>query len=638
MISKIRIGLLVLLLIIGAAATSFVLIQQKRQITQNKAAENTTPEFIQIVDASKGFPIGHPGQNGEQTEPPYYWFTYAPSIIKENGRYHAFYCSTGGNIGSINQGEGAWDYVRYSSSSDGRTWTRPEVKAYALGHQGIDMSACDPGVVYYQGYYYMYYGSAYRTIIDRNNIPHFLTNIQVARSSTINGQYLTYTERNTWEFRPRDPKKLIMPFVPTRTQPIRDNCVPNQQNNCLIEIFYGLGQPSVIVKNGRLQMWFTDDTRDAQGADRTYMVESDNPVLWNVGTAREISIQSASSTDVKFDMSIQKYVRIDDREGHSRNSYLAISYSADGIGWEPFTTLIPHEQFPNFAHNTGFSSDREGNIISNEPILAAFGAPYDLGPERFPYWDLYGTFVNLPNQNPTSNPTPTPTSAPNTYTISGQVLNVGTARPQSCPANGYPGVNDITVRLSTGQQTVTARGGNYQDGAFYFHNMPAGIYNICAYDFPQGMSPYCNMPREDGRDPFTVTCARVNTNGQTQGIRLVLKTEGVTPSPTVSVNPTHTPAPTINPTTNPTLQPTNTPVPVTQAPTITSRVITPAQCSQKSRGDANCDGRITITDFEIWRSEFMTQRGMRADFNNDRRVSITDFEIWRNSFTRQQGL
>jgi hypothetical protein len=47
-------------------------------------------------------------------------------------------------------------------------------------------------------------------------------------------------------------------------------------------------------------------------------------------------------------------------------------------------------------------------------------------------------------------------------------------------------------------------------------------------------------------------------------------------------------------------------------------------------GDANGDGRVTVTDFSIWR----TQNGqtgvcLSADFNCDGSVTVTDFSIWR---------
>lgn len=55
-------------------------------------------------------------------------------------------------------------------------------------------------------------------------------------------------------------------------------------------------------------------------------------------------------------------------------------------------------------------------------------------------------------------------------------------------------------------------------------------------------------------------------------------------------------------------------------------------CSQKSKGDANCDNQINLTDFEIWRKEFTDSlTTLQADFNGDHVVLLQDFEIWRTS-------
>jgi hypothetical protein len=92
--------------------------------------------------------------------------------------------------------------------------------------------------------------------------------------------------------------------------------------------------------------------------------------------------------------------------------------------------------------------------------------------------------------------------------------------------------------------------------------------------------------------------------------------------------PTSTPVPTNIPTI--TSNPTSTPR-VTSNPTITQG--TTPSCTKKPVGDADCNGVINLTDFEIWRQEFTGATGRRGDFNNDQRSSLVDFEIWRNTYT-----
>jgi hypothetical protein len=154
-------------------------------------------------------------------------------------------------------------------------------------------------------------------------------------------------------------------------------------------------------------------------------------------------------------------------------------------------------------------------------------------------------------------PTPTPTTAPSTCQVSGQVLNIGTEHPASCPTVGghtgdkYAGMNGVTVEIwginptpgqaDIYQTTTTIKGGSQQDGAFYFQNIPAkGMYNVCVKPVPSGYSNLCNLPRDDGHDPFTTTCAKIDTSKQCAGIRLDLNTVATTPSPSVSPSPTAT--------------------------------------------------------------------------------------------------
>lgn len=80
---------------------------------------------------------------------------------------------------------------------------------------------------------------------------------------------------------------------------------------------------------------------------------------------------------------------------------------------------------------------------------------------------------------------------------------------------------------------------------------------------------------------------------------------GETDIPTEAISPTETVAPT-----NP----------------------SPSSCSTRDNGDANCDGQINKTDYDIWEESY-TNNGndSTADFNNDGKVNFGDFIIWRKS-------
>jgi photosystem II stability/assembly factor-like uncharacterized protein len=56
-------------------------------------------------------------------------------------------------------------------------------------------------------------------------------------------------------------------------------------------------------------------------------------------------------------------------------------------------------------------------------------------------------------------------------------------------------------------------------------------------------------------------------------------------------------------------------------------------CTLKSQGDANCDGKVDLIDFEQWRREFTGLATTRlGDFNGDSKTDLIDFELWRRTF------
>jgi hypothetical protein len=121
--------------------------------------------------------------------------------------------------------------------------------------------------------------------------------------------------------------------------------------------------------------------------------------------------------------------------------------------------------------------------------------------------------------------------------------------------------------------------------------------------------------------------------------QLVNLIQGNAPSPAVSTAPSPTlpvtPAPLsaspgqLTPT-NPQEFPSFTP-----EPQPSGSVGPSPSCPQKSKGDADCNNKVTLTDIEIWRSEFIEPNGsvpFRADFNDDGRVTLVDMQIWQDAF------
>ena len=56
-------------------------------------------------------------------------------------------------------------------------------------------------------------------------------------------------------------------------------------------------------------------------------------------------------------------------------------------------------------------------------------------------------------------------------------------------------------------------------------------------------------------------------------------------------------------------------------------------CLKKNSGDADCDGNISLSDFEIFRKEYTgTINTMKSDFDGSNHIDLADFQIWRTGY------
>lgn len=312
-----------------------------------------------------------------------YLYGYAPSIVKENGVYHAFYCSP-------SHGKGL-DSIRYIRSTDGVNWSKPEIVLSAKPNidaktrKLTNRAACDPSLVYYNGYYYLYYTNNYQTApVLGSERTTAQGAVSVARSRQIDGKYLVYTKRGTWEDSPLDVQNVVLPQVERYGSPGS----------------YGAGQQTVLVKDGQIYMWYSDDSpHPGKGLEpiRTYFLSSNNPVSWDKKPIKT-SIVGLNSFDIRYDRKSNRFILIGISNQHTKNSFLVRSESVDGLTWSTPKTLIPEGKFPRFAHNNGVSSDNQGNLVDKEDPIVGFGAPYNLRTwDEWGRWDLFGVRVKIFN-------------------------------------------------------------------------------------------------------------------------------------------------------------------------------------------------------------------------------------------------
>ena len=324
-----------------------------------------------------------------------YTYGYAPAIVHARGLFHMFYCSNG-------IAEGDWDSIRYSVSEDGRAWSVPQVvlRVTDLEHE---RAACDPSVVYFQGaqddspYYYLFYSG---------NAVDMQTVVFVARSRNIAGPYYKYVEPGEWEgARPAPfagqygrgiPKVVLRPRHPTRDRSGDGDTDP-------AAAWYGAGQQTVLAKEGRLYMWYTDDTLlyPTRKIERLLVSSSYDPTQWPTAEPALTPSGSGSleplgvtSVDVKYDESGDEFVMFDIEGDHLPRPRLSTRSSKDGVRWSEPAVVCGGDCLSGHAHNPGVSGDPQGHL-GPETALLAYEAPHVPGRDQWGMWDLYGAVLTF---------------------------------------------------------------------------------------------------------------------------------------------------------------------------------------------------------------------------------------------------
>ena len=389
----VAISLLLAVAVLGASPATAASAPGAQPVAETTPVIPTGTVPNPIIDAST---IKLPGQN--------WGYAYGASIVQTQGpagqpRYHLFACSTGTELRTV-------DRIRYVYSDDGIHWSAPVVKVSATGGPGSsDFAACDPSVVYWDGYWYLFY-SGLRTVSNRKCAGGKTdeTVVRVARSAAVDGDYqkaVLKGSKVTWvsaaaETPANNPLVLIAPAKPS----------------CGL---YGAGQQSVVVQDGELHMWWIDDTVPDETAPTTqnlqvYSTTTTNPLNWNVHP-HVLNQGAFVALDVKYDARVNAFVQIAVPWIDTTGPYAGISaiptkysnadpHADNGTTWHWGRNLVAPEGMPRWSRvEAGISGDAQGHISANQ-TLVAFGCPHgdctQLGFDgpatqpKYGWWDMYG--------------------------------------------------------------------------------------------------------------------------------------------------------------------------------------------------------------------------------------------------------
>ena len=263
-------------------------------------------------------------------------YQYGPSIlINDDGSLDAFFSTPGNNSSE-------WDWIVYRHSDDGLNWSKDKVVLQPTGNSYDHYSICDPGVIYFDGYYYLGYTS---TIVATDN--GINNNVFVARSKNPDGPYEKWNG-NGWGGKP----KPIIYYNEDAKQ-------------------WGAGEVSFVVKDDTLYCYYSWHCEHG-----TYTKVSTAPIGENWPSELEyqgianIYKDGQDSCDVVYLEDVDKFVMFAVSERFSNNSGIIIYESNDGIEFSK--SDIVHTNVAKFAHNMGITKHLDGHIKEDDDLSIVY--------------------------------------------------------------------------------------------------------------------------------------------------------------------------------------------------------------------------------------------------------------------------
>lgn len=262
-------------------------------------------------------------------------YNYGPSIIKnEDGSFDAWFSSPG-NSGS------QWDYIRYRHSDDGVNWSDSEIVLRPTTNSEDECSVCDPGVIHFNGYYYLgYTGTNDRINANYNN------SIFVARSKNPDGPYEKWNG-NSWGGKP----KAIIKYEGDPS-------------------LWGFGEVSFVIKDDDLFIYHTCKS------DVNYNIElykADLADDWPLTMKYKDSVcplDYHDSVDVVYDENLDTFLAFSINYPMSEMSSLIVYESKNGKDFKQIGDK--RSDIEKYGHNLGIAKSLEGHVNTNNDLLIGY--------------------------------------------------------------------------------------------------------------------------------------------------------------------------------------------------------------------------------------------------------------------------
>jgi len=275
-------------------------------------------------------------------------YRYGPSIMYyADGTSDAWFSC----LGSF----GEWDWVTVKHSEDCITYSNERSVLAPTPDSYDKFSCCDPGAVYFNGYYYV----GYTSTIDSHG-GGVNNNVFIARSKTASGPYEKWNGSG-WGGEPAP----VIYYDELDTK-------------------YGAGEPSMVVKDGVLYMYYSWICSEGNYTKvSTSDLEEDWPArLTDRGFAYQ-KVSSQDSLDVAYLEDAGKFIAFATQQRFSENSGIAVLESEDGITF--YQTDFICEGLYQYCHNMGISRRPDGHIQLKDNLFVGY-AFSDGGSENWGKW------------------------------------------------------------------------------------------------------------------------------------------------------------------------------------------------------------------------------------------------------------
>lgn len=262
-------------------------------------------------------------------------YRYGPSIIANaDGSYDAWFSSPGNSYSQ-------WDWITYRHSDDGTDWSKEKVVLKPTAGSKDSCSVCDPGVIYFDGYYYLAY-----TATDYYAGQGSYNMAFVARSPYPDGPFAKWNGEG-WG---GDPEPIIY--------------YDGGQDN------WGIGEVSFVIYENDLCIYYSYiDSADAYiGLYKADLSENwpaamrfKGPVLYR---------HDHDSVEVVYDDELQTFLAFTIEGRLAEGSRMDLYVSKNGKDFEKAASV--KELIEDYAHNMGVAKSLNGHVDTKEELLCGY--------------------------------------------------------------------------------------------------------------------------------------------------------------------------------------------------------------------------------------------------------------------------